>query len=361
MPEITQPKLTGINAITSTLNRGSVGDQVKALQQYLNGLGYDVGKTDSVYGPKLEAAVRQFQLDNGLKGDGVFGPQSLGRANLLGTTSTPAGDPGTGKPADDPSNLYNTETGKINPNFKPKTQDELDAFYNASALSHPIFAGNSAEDLAYAGTTGDFSKLRNEKGMPFSGLDQSNAMAEAESALAPGFEAEKRFDTANTEEDLRAEKSKFDRFLAEDRTAFEDDKIALDQDAADKGVLFSGGRKEKERRLADAYSSNLAKNLESSTSSIGNIARKYQYDYGDEAAKDPRLSQYYQLGGNTYNAGVARGGATPTSLSSVYSGGGYDFQGKKVNTNKANANLRAASLLANKGNKLLSTGYQNQL
>jgi hypothetical protein len=359
--EPNKQKLTGLASIASTLSRGSVGDQVKALQQYLNGLGYDVGKMDSVYGPKVEAAVKQFQLDNGLKGDGIFGPKSLGKANVLGNSSAPAGTPGTGKPADDPSNMYNTDTGVLNTKFKPTTQDELDAFYNASALSHPVFAGNSADDLAYAATTGDFSKLRNESGKPFSNLDQANAMSEAEKALAPGFEAEKRFDTAKTEEDLRAEKSKFDNFLSEERTAFGEDKTTLDQNAADQGVLFSGGRKEKEKRLADAYSSNLAKNLETTTSSIGNIARGYQYDYGDEAAQSPTLSKYYQLGGNVYNPNMARGGATSTGLSSIYSGQGYNFQGKKVNTNKANANVRAASLLSNRGNKLLSTGYQNQL
>ena len=47
------------------------------LQHALNALGYPVGTPDGVYGPKTEAAVKQFQQAAGLTADGVFGPQTL--------------------------------------------------------------------------------------------------------------------------------------------------------------------------------------------------------------------------------------------------------------------------------------------
>jgi len=353
-------KLTGLNAITSTLNRGSVGEQVKALQQYLIGLGYTGVKADGVFGPVTEAAVKQFQLDNGLQGDGDFGPLSLNKAKVLGGTSVPSGEPGTGKAPDDASFMYNTATGKLNEKFVPKTQEELDTYYNASALSNPVFAGNTADDLAYAASTGDFSRLYDSNGQPFSNLDQNNAMAEAEKALSPGFEATKTFDTAKTEQELAAKKLAYDKYLADEAANFEADKATLDQNAADQGVLFSGGRAEKEKKLQSSYSSNQEYNRNSMANTVGGIARGFQYDYGDEAANNPTLSKYYQLGSNTYNANVARNGVGSNGLSSIYNTGNLGFQGKKVNANRSAVSTRAASLLANKGNKILSTGYVNQ-
>jgi len=358
-PNKTQ-KLTGIDAITSTLNRGSVGDQVKALQQYLIGLGYTGVKPNGVFGPVTESAVKQFQIDNGLSPDGDFGPLSLNKAKTVGGSSATSGVPGSGKAPDDPSYMYNTQTGEINEKFIPKTQEELDSFYNASALSNPIFAGNSPESLAYAASTGDFTGLMDTNGKPFSDLVQKEALLKAEEALKPGFEAAKRYDTAGTESELAQKKLDYEKYLAGEKENFQEEKTALDQSAADRGVLFSGGRAEKERKLQDTYRSNLDYNRTSLGNTIGGIARGYQYAYGDKAAESPELSKYYQLGGNTYNANVARGGVGSSPLSNVYNGGNYDFQGTKVNANKAAVNVRAASLLANKGNKLLSTSYQNK-
>lgn len=51
-----------------TLRLGSHGDRVKELQSLL------VVKTDGVFGPKTEAAVKSFQLMSLLKADGIVGP-----------------------------------------------------------------------------------------------------------------------------------------------------------------------------------------------------------------------------------------------------------------------------------------------
>ena len=58
------------------LRRGAMGDAVRALQQRLNALGFDVGSADGDFGPKTEAGVRAFQDSRGLVVDGIVGPQT---------------------------------------------------------------------------------------------------------------------------------------------------------------------------------------------------------------------------------------------------------------------------------------------
>jgi len=58
------------------LTRGSQGSLVKALQEKLSQLGYDVGVVDGFFGPRTEAAVLKFQQNRGLDTDGVVGNQT---------------------------------------------------------------------------------------------------------------------------------------------------------------------------------------------------------------------------------------------------------------------------------------------
>jgi hypothetical protein len=58
------------------LYRGSQGSLVKALQERLSQLGYDVGSVDGVFGPRTEGAVLKFQQNRGLDMDGVVGNQT---------------------------------------------------------------------------------------------------------------------------------------------------------------------------------------------------------------------------------------------------------------------------------------------
>lgn len=345
----------------ATLNLGSSGDEVKALQQYLLGLGYTGVKADGIYGPVTQGAVKQFQLDNGLTADGVYGTQTAAKTNNIATTSTPAGTPGTGLPPDDPSKMYNTDTGVLNPKFVPKTQAEVGAVYNAAVTSHPEFAGNSKDALAYASSTGDFSGLLNSDGKPFTQAEEDAATSAATAALQPGFDATKNKDTADTTSALGADQTDYNNFLNTQKENFQTDKTNLDQDAANNGVLFSGGRIQKQQKLQTDYSAADAAKAASTGNTIANTARNYQYSYGNNAANQPTLSQYYQLGGNNYNAGVAKGGATSSpSLSSIYNPGAYNYQGTTVNANNANVTVRAANSLAATGNKLVGSGYNNQ-
>lgn len=61
-----------------TLRKGMEGDEVKALQQQLIALGYDLGKwgADGDFGSATENAVKAFQKDKGLAVDGIVGPST---------------------------------------------------------------------------------------------------------------------------------------------------------------------------------------------------------------------------------------------------------------------------------------------
>ena len=49
------------------------GDDVAALQGRLNALGFDAGKQDGIFGVATDRAVRAFQKEYGVAGDGIFG------------------------------------------------------------------------------------------------------------------------------------------------------------------------------------------------------------------------------------------------------------------------------------------------
>lgn len=65
-----------ITRITRTLRQGVIGDDVKKLQQFL-GI-----EADGVFGRGTASKVKEWQVNNGLIGDGLFGYQSRIKANL---------------------------------------------------------------------------------------------------------------------------------------------------------------------------------------------------------------------------------------------------------------------------------------
>lgn len=62
-----------------SLRVGSQGQEVKNLQNNLNGLNYNCGTADGSFGSKTEAAVKAFQKAYKLTQDGIAGPITLGK------------------------------------------------------------------------------------------------------------------------------------------------------------------------------------------------------------------------------------------------------------------------------------------
>lgn len=59
------------------------GEDVSELQSRLNGLGFDVGKVDGIYGPDTQQAVLEFQRNRHLAEDGKAGPSVITELRLV--------------------------------------------------------------------------------------------------------------------------------------------------------------------------------------------------------------------------------------------------------------------------------------
>jgi len=253
---------------------------------------------------------------------------------------------------------YNNQSGgTTNP------QADVDKKYADAVAANPAIAtlakgGSSIEEIINGLSTGDISGLVDWQGKPFSVEDQQAALAKGMEDNRLYYEAMQAKDKADAEASLAQKQADYQDYLIQSGQNFETDKSQSDQSAADSGVLFSGGRVQKEKNLQRAYEQDQASKLGAVSRNIGSTARDFQYKYGNDAASG--LSQYYNLGKNTFNPNVATGGVNSSGLSSVYNPSAYNFQGTVNTERKANANTRAAGYLWNKGNKLLATGYNNK-
>lgn len=63
-----------------------VGDDVLALQERLTGMGFSPGRLDGIFGPATDHAVREFQLNTGLRTDGTSGPETFRALSRLTRT-----------------------------------------------------------------------------------------------------------------------------------------------------------------------------------------------------------------------------------------------------------------------------------
>lgn len=89
-----QPKYVTVDSATQTyslLKTGSSGTEVRKLQARLAELGYYAGGTDGIYGETTATAVKAFQRNNGLSGDGQAGEQT--QKKLYSATANYANHP----------------------------------------------------------------------------------------------------------------------------------------------------------------------------------------------------------------------------------------------------------------------------
>jgi len=77
---------------SSALRYGSRSESVRQMQQNLKDLGYYSGTVSGHYGTLTEAAVTNFQKNNGLSADGIAGSKTLSKiASALGSSSSSSG------------------------------------------------------------------------------------------------------------------------------------------------------------------------------------------------------------------------------------------------------------------------------
>lgn len=83
-----------VSSIGETLENGSEGDAVRALQKRLKALGYLNGSVDGSFGPSTLSAVISFQEKNGLNADGKAGTATLNAlysANAISASGSSSG------------------------------------------------------------------------------------------------------------------------------------------------------------------------------------------------------------------------------------------------------------------------------
>lgn len=92
------------------VKHGMRGDDVKVVQNLLNGLGYPVGEADGICGSMTTEAIKFFQKINNLQEDGIVGEETLAfmnraepltsrnmRSMVMHATGYSAYDPGNGQ------------------------------------------------------------------------------------------------------------------------------------------------------------------------------------------------------------------------------------------------------------------------
>ncbi|HSM01516.1 MAG TPA: peptidoglycan-binding protein [Acidimicrobiia bacterium] len=86
-------KVGNISALlggSELLKNGSVGEQVRALQSFLDVFAHDPGPVDGIFGPLTETAVRSFQTERRLTIDGIVGSNTRGAIGTLKTLADKA-------------------------------------------------------------------------------------------------------------------------------------------------------------------------------------------------------------------------------------------------------------------------------
>ncbi len=76
----------GDRLLFHSINHPFVGDDVAALQERLSNMGFDVGRTDGIFGPQTEGALKDFQYNRALEPDGRCGPLTLRELKKLERT-----------------------------------------------------------------------------------------------------------------------------------------------------------------------------------------------------------------------------------------------------------------------------------
>ena len=125
----------------AVIKKGAQGDSVVAIQEMLQDLGYNTGKADGIYGSKTEAAIKQFQKDNGLKVDGIVGNQSI---TALKTLSSVKDAPDYVKTSAKKS-ISNAKTGDIKDDTIIMSSKSFDNVLNEITAAQKTTNGGSVQ------------------------------------------------------------------------------------------------------------------------------------------------------------------------------------------------------------------------
>jgi len=167
-----------------------------------------------------------------------------------------------------------------------------------SIISDPRFKDiitdpSQVDNIIGAYNSGNWNGITKSNGQPVSAAEANDEITKQLSVLEPAFAAEKSKDTMDLADKLANEQAQYNNYLDTSAANFQGEKATQDKTAADNGVLFSSGRREKLNNLATKYANDAALKKNTLASSIAGDTRDYAYKYGSGEANNPSLSSYF--------------------------------------------------------------------
>lgn len=310
----------------NNLKIGSKGDNVAQLQQFLKGIGLYSGNIDGIFGPKTDAAVRQFQSSQNIKNDGIVGPITDSKIKSFGAKQEIKNDP-------------IVQNVIANDPIASQVLSTLDA------------NGDLGADYLY-----DY--VSKNQGMPFDKALFDKTYNDFLNQSQAYYKQLQDYDTASIENQLGLQQKNFQSYLDDAAAQFGQDKDAADTSAAQRGVLFSTGRQQDLTNLQNKYNSDLSQKRDAYASNMTNQLLNYQNKWGGGSMGN--LGSYMNLGGQAYDAFTPRGKVTASGLSQFYNPSAYNLSGTEKAKQVKNAASGALTYLANFNNKSNLAGYNTQ-
>ena len=123
-------------------------DNVRKLQSFLNTYGYSAGTVDGDFGAKTASAITDFQSDNGLTSDGIFGPTSARYVDdNCGNIKSKATIQPTEPEPEKPTSTQTTEPEPERKNVFEKITNTISNWFNGVwvKITETLFEGNQEE------------------------------------------------------------------------------------------------------------------------------------------------------------------------------------------------------------------------
>lgn len=315
---IMTPANQGFALTGNNLKIGSAGDDVKKLQQYLQGIGLYQGKIDGIFGPQTQASVKQFQSTHGLTADGIVGPKTVSALSAVQSGARPpANSQASYKAPDDPTNQFNTQTGQPNPKYNPNAKGTT----GTTGLGYNT--GDPAQD-ALLKELQDFIKAQQEAGLkinPNLQFDQATLdkfLETAKKQVHPFYQQQIDSIKADVLQAAPEILKSYGNDIAGAESAFQNNLGAARENYADSGLAFSGQRAKGELGMQD----NLNRSLQDLNQGYGDklyaLGRGAEQQIGSDNVN-------YDLGSlRNYSASLSgNGGFSLGNLTTPYQSGGY--------------------------------------